>query len=269
MFAIAKSLDEIRYRIPIQILESVFLPRTRWSRTNDALVNIDQQLLALVIRPRVLVDCNLVGGTEAYINLEGIPFERTNDFTSIYNIPKARTQGRSITSVLNVTFTDPSKVSSYGIGANVQNTTMLQLGSAVMDAMSNIPVTSTAKVQLIGENVIMVQDTVVLPANIYLRCILANDENMNHLQLKSYRDFSTLVVYAVKAYIYNFKIVDIDMAELHGGQALGKFKEIIDSYADAEDNYQTFLRDKWEKIAFMNSQESYTRLLKSILSGNH
>lgn len=266
ILALNKSLDEIHYRIPKAILDAVFIaPSTKWSRIP---INIDEQIMSLVIRPRVLVDCNLVGGTEAFIPLDGVPVERTNDYTSVYRIPKSYTQGRSIISVLNITFSDPTKASSYGVAAGQQNTTMLQLGSSVMDAMGSMPVTSTARVQLIGENVVMVRDTVLLPANIYLRCLLANDENMSHLQLKSYRDFANLVVFAVKAYVYNTYVIQLDMGELHGGQTIGRFKDIIDGYVDAEDNYQSYLTDKWQKIALMNDTESWTRMLKLRIGGS-
>jgi hypothetical protein len=263
--AISKCLDEIKFRIPKPILDTVFAKRNKdWRQTN---ISIDESIMAEVIRPRVLVDCNLVGGTEALIELAGLRSERTNDYTSVYRIPKDRTQGRSIQSVLNITYSDPTKVSSYGIAAGQQNTTMMQSGSAVMDAMGTIPVTSTARVQLIGENVVMVRDTVILPANIYLRCVLANDENLSHLQLKSYRDFSNLVVYCVKAFIFNNYIIEMDIGQLHGGQNIGRFKEVVDGYADAEELYQTFLTEKWQKIAMMNDNESYTRLLRTMIGG--
>jgi hypothetical protein len=265
MLAISKAIDEIHYRIPKTILEAVFIQRNlRWRSTPPSL---EEQIMALVIRPRVLVDCNLIGGTEVFIPLDGIPVERTNDYTSVYRIPKSATQGRSINSVLNITFSDPTKASSYGVAAGQQNTMMLQVGSAVMDAMGSIPVTSTAKVQLIGENVVMVRDTVVLPANIYLRCILANDENMSHLQLRSYRDFANLCVLAVKSYIYNEYIIQLDLGELHGGQVIGKFKEIIDGYADAEELYQTYITEKFQKILYMNDSESFSRFTKLLISG--
>lgn len=261
-----KLLDEIGFRIPRPILEAAFIPREyRWRNTPPSL---EEQMLALVIRPRVLVDCNLVGGTEAFIPLDGVPYTRTNDYTSVYRIPKSATQGRSINSVLNITFSDPTKASSYGVAAGQQNTTMLQAGSAVMDAMASIPVSSTARVQLIGENVVMVRDTVVLPANIYLRCILANDENMSHLQLRSYGHFANLGVFAIKAYIYNQMIIEMDLGELHGGQLLGRFKEVIDTYADSEELYQTYLTEKMQKVLFQNDSESMGRFLRLIIGGN-
>ena len=266
VLALNKLLSEVHYRIPRQILDAVFIDRNiHW---RDTPPSIDDQIMALVIRPRVLVDCDLVGGIEAFINLNGVPFQRSDDYTSVYRIPKKLTNNRSINSVLNITFSDPSKISSYGVAAGQQNTMMLQLGSAVMDAHGSIPVTSTAKVQLIGENVVMVRDTVILPANIYLRCILANDENMSHIQLRSYPQFAELGVLAVKAYIYNEYSIQMDIGQLLGGMAIGKFKEIVDSYADSDELYRVFLNEKWRKIALMSDNESFSRILKMIVGGS-
>lgn len=267
MGPLAKAIDEVKFRIPRAILETVFIKRAQAWRVTP--LSLDEHILNEVVRPRVLVDCNLVGGTEVFIPLDGVPVQRNNDYTSVYRIPKDKTQGRSIMSVLNITFSDPTKVSSYGVAAGSQNSIMMQAGQAVMDAMGSIPVTSTAYVQLIGENVVMVRDTVVLPANIYLRCVLANDENMAHLQLRSYREFAQLATLAVKAYIYNEYVITMDIGELHGGQQLGRFKEIIDGYADSEELYQTFLTEQWQKVALMNDRESYTRLLRLTMGGFH
>lgn len=266
MSPITKAIDEVNFRIPKQILEAVFIERDRrWRQTPGS---IESHIMNEVVRPRVLVDCDLCGGTECFISLEGADVTRTNDYTSVYRIPKSLTQGRSIMSVLNITFSDPTKVSSYGVAAGSQSSTMLQAGSAVMDAMGSIPVTSTARVQLIGENVVMVRDTVLLPANIYLRCVLSNDENMSHIQLRSYRAFAELVVLATKAYIYNNHIIQMDLGELYGGQVLGKFKEIIESYADADELYRTYLVERYQKIVLMNDTESFTRLIRLNLGGS-
>jgi hypothetical protein len=265
MMALSKALDEVKFRIPRQILETVFIQRSiRWKQTPAPL---EEQIMNTVVRPRVAVDCNLVGGTEAYIDLSGCPVERPSDYMSVYRIPKLKTQNRSILSVLNISFMDPTRVAGYNAVASQNVTAILQAGSAVMDAQAPMPVTSTAQVQLIGENVVMVRDTVVLPANIYLRCRLANDENMTHLQLRSYRAFATLVTLAVKAYIYNEYVVQMDMGEIHGGSQLGKFKDIIEGYADAEELYQTYITEKWEKISFMNDTETFTRHLRTIIGG--
>jgi hypothetical protein len=268
MSALAKAIDEVKFRIPRPILDVVFNKRTeRWRQSP---ISIDEQIMSLVVRPRVMVDFNLIGGTEAYIDLSGVPAERTgNDYSTVYRIPKDKTQGRSIMSVLNITFADPARTQSYGSYSPQNNTALLQAGSAVADAMAPIPITSTAYVQLIGENTVMVRDIVWLPSNIYLRCVLANDENMAHIPLKAYRAISKAIELAVKSYIYNEYIVPMDMGELFGGHSLGAFKTVIDGYADSEELYQTYLIEKLEKILFMSDREAWTRHLKLQMSGGH
>lgn len=266
MMAIQRAIDEVRFRIPKPILDTVFIQRDRRWRSTPA--SIDQHLLNEVIRPRVLVDCNLVGGTEVFIPLQQVPVERVDEMTFVYRIPKSLTQNRSIMSVLNITFTDPTKVNAYGIPVQNQHSALMQAGNAVVDAMSSIPVVSTAQVQLIGENVVMVQDTTILPNNVFLRAVLANDDNMSHLQLRSYRPFADLVVLAVKAYIYNEYNIQMGMGELVGGAMLGRFKDEVDKYADAEELYSTFLREKWQKIAFMNDSETHSRFIRMVVGGN-
>lgn len=265
MDCIRYSLAELKRVIPMDILRTVFIRRDVGYR--DDMNGLDEIILATIVRPRVLVDCNLVGGTEVYIPLDGLPVYRQNDYTSIYRIPKHKTQGRSIMSALNITFSDPTKVSSYGVAAGDQNTYMLQGAQSVMDAMGSMPVTSTAYTQLIGENVVMVRDTVVLPANIYLRCVLANDSNMAHVQLRAYKKFSKLVTLAVKSYIFNQYIIPMDMGQLFGGMNIGRFKEIIDTWADSEELYGTYLEEKWQKIELMQDRESWQRLIRTAMGG--
>lgn len=266
MNVIAKSVSDLKFKIPRQILEAVFVRRdVNWRQTQT---NIDENIMATVIRPRLLVDCNLVGGAEVFVPLENVPSERMNDYTTVYHIPKSKTQGRSILSVSNITFNDPTRMSTAGIGSVQGNTAMLRAGNAMVDAMGNIPVTSTAKVQLIAENVVMVQDTIVLPANIYLRCTIANDENMSHIQLRSYLAVSKLVEFAVKAYIYNELVIEMGQTMIYGGQDLGVFKDIVDSYSDANELYETHLREVIQKVQFMNDNTTYTRFLKTLIGGS-
>jgi hypothetical protein len=265
MNAIAKSIFEIRYRIPPEVLHVVFFRRQEYWR--DTTAGIEDQLLSLVVRPRVLMDCNLLGGSEVWILLDGCGEPGESAYETVFHVPKKRTGGRSITTVLNVSFADPTRISSIGIAALNQANTMLQVGNAVVDAMGMVPITSTSRIELIGENVVLVRDVLTVPSNSYLRCIVANDENLNNIQLRSYHAFAKLVEYAVKSYIYNTYIVQLDIGELRGGQNLGKIKEIIDGYADAEQNYEDYLKEKWAKIAIMNDGERWLRMLRQQIGG--
>lgn len=274
MNAIQKAIDELKFRIPKPVLEKAFINRhLGWRQTSQS--NIDDQILNNVIRARVLVDCNLVGGTQAVISLEGLVHDRPSDSTTVIHVPKERTQGRSINSVLHVSFLSAGSISSWaGGGGSVgaysgqENTALMGAAQGMVAAFDKIPMTSTARVQLIAENTVLIKDSINMAPNCYLRCVLANDEDLNHIQLRSYRHFSKLVEYAVKSYIYNELIINLDQGELQGGAMIGVFKEIIQGYSDAEQNYNDFLKDVWEAVAFMNDSESYLRLMKLTIGGN-
>lgn len=259
------AVAQMKFKIPRRILEAVFVRYDgNW---REAPESIDEAIMAAVIRPRVLVMMDLIGGTEAIIPISGADHKRYNDYTSVYRFPKDMTGGRSILSVLNVTFADPVRANTYGMGSMCGSSTVMQAGQAVMNSHAAIPITSTAKIQVIGENTVMVRDSVVLPANVFLRCILANDSNMSHIQIRSYRPFIKLVEFAVKSYIFNEYILEMDVAELKAGQALGRFKEVIDGYADAEENFEEHLTTVMAKVSFMNDGETYGRHLKSLIGG--
>lgn len=263
MNPITRSLDEVKYRIPRDILNQVFRKiNLRWRETP---ISLDEQILSQVVTPRVLVDCNLVGGTETLISLEGLAGEMIEEFVTVYHIPKDRTQGRSIMSVLSINY---GSMGMLGAASSMQAfkpcsvNVMLTASQAMMDAMSPIPVTSTARVSLIGENTVMVRNNTQPVGHSYLRAVLANDDRLSNIQMRSIPAFCKLVELAVKSYIYNEYVILMDRAQLSGGQDLGRFKEVIDGYADSEQMYQDYLIEKWGAIAFMNDSETFTRFIK-------
>lgn len=268
MNPISKAVDEVSRRIPKQILDKVFVaPSKDWRQA--PVNNVAEQIKEKVIYPRVITDCNLVGGAHVRIRLDDVPYDvAENDYTHIYRIPKDKTNGRTITSVLDVAYGTQYQAQSHrgGIGMS-RGGAAVMMASAVMEAQLRPSHTNTARVTLVGENTVMVQDTVMLAANLYLRCIIAHDENMSHLQARNYRPFARLVELAVKAHIYNEYVILMDMGELHGGAQLGRFKEIIDGYADAETMYQEYLTEKWQKIDFMNSPENLQRFIQLLVGG--
>lgn len=270
MNAIMKAIDDVKYRIPAQILNEVFVKKgNNWK--NFTPVSLDERIINLVIKNRVLVDCNLVGGAEVTIPLDGYVVERYDAFSAVYVVPKSATQGRSITSVLSVGYAATSMQGVMGgLGGIRQGTVnaVNMAGMAVMDAASPMPISSTARVQLIAENTILVKDVNPLISNAYVRCIIANDENLNHIQRRSIPVFCKLVELAVKSYVYNTLIITMDSAFLQGGMDLGKFKDIVEGYADSEEMYQEFLRDKWAGVSVMNDRETFTRLIKMQLGAS-
>lgn len=264
MNPIIKAVDEVKYGIPPQILREVFSPRANQWRNNTP-VSIDEQIIALVIRPRVLVDCNLVGGSEVLIPLDGYLVERFDAFTATYFVPKSATDGRSIMSVLSVGYASTSLQGLMGGMGGVKPCSVTptnMAGMAMMDAMSPIPVASSARAQLVAENTIRIRDVNPLISNAFIRVVLANDDQLSHIQMRSIPAFCRLALLAVKSYIYNESILRIDQAQLSGGMDLGKFKEIVEEYRDSDELYKEFLEKQWSGISTMNDHEAYTRLIK-------
>ena len=159
-----KAIMEVKATIPKKILELAFL-----SNDNPRILvkrNLESVIRERIIEARVKVDCDLMGGIQAAIPLGQITPEVVDLWNVIYHIPKTFTQGRSIVSALSF---------SYGPGGSMGcspaiYTAMNNMGSAgqhspLTDALQGvynsnepIPIVSTAKVQLIGKNVVHISD---------------------------------------------------------------------------------------------------------------
>lgn len=267
MNPVSAALDKIIRRNSREILERVFIRRKEnWRQIPyDLKEMINQE----VLRPIVLPDCDIVGGTEITIPLDDLRAEETdNGYTKVFRIPKNRTNNRTITSVLDVTYASLyQNLGGYGSNAISRASPAMQLGAAVMEAQLRVPYTSTAKVQLIGENVVMVKDSILLPVNLYLRCVLGNEENLSNIQTRSYLTFQRLVEYAVHAYIYSQYRIEMDHGELAAGITLNSFKETIMEWSDAQKNYDDWLEGEWRRTAFMNDTESFGRFIGLLVGG--
>lgn len=265
MNAIKKALDEIRYNIPRTILEEAFI--SQQLRGRGLAVSLDTKIRELVLDPRVLVDCDIVGGVEITIDLSQLMPELVNPGVALYRIPKSLTQGRSITSALSLSF---GRGAATGIGGySNNNSALLGAVQGVLDSALPIPVVAIGDVSLVGENTVMVSDQYVIGGDVWLRCLVSNDPELNNISPASYHNFCELSVLAVKAYIFNHLIIPMDEGQLHAGMQLGRFREIVDGYADANELYREFLNEKWRVTAFHNDPERHRRHLKLILGGNY
>lgn len=264
MNPITYALNNLRMHIPLEVLEKTFLGLNPSRFVTP--VSLDSIIRDQVIDAKVMVDCNLIGGTEVYIPLQGLPFQRIDNFTSIYQIPKSLTQGRSITTALSVAYGFGSPIGGSNMGLRNSNS-LLDAASGVMASQAPIPDVSTAYVSLIGENTIMIQDNMSLPANIALRCKLENDSNFNHLKGPQYMQFAELVLLATKAYIYVKNQIPMDRAYLSGGQDLNAYRTIIDGYSDAAENYNTYFSTVWRRSAILGDYQAHRRHMALITGG--
>lgn len=268
MNPITYALNQVRFEIPREILEKLFITQfaAQHCYYKPTPISLDARIRDEVITPRVLMDCNMMGGTETHIRLTGLPREDVDAFTYVYRIPKTLTQGRSITAALSVTFGEGAVVGATNL-VPMRGNVLLDAASGLLNSSTPIPMISTAKVKLIGENTILIADNMSMPTNIFLRCWLENDTNFNHINPRSYPAFSKLVVLAVKAYIYVNAMIPMDMGEIFAGNQLGRFKEVIDSYSDANEMYMTHLTEVWGRVAVLNDFDAHRRHIQLLVGG--
>lgn len=267
--ALSKALDHIRYTIPLQVLNAAF--RDELYNWRQAPISLEQQIKDKVLKPRVMIDANLVGGVQTLINLDGLPGRFADNYTVMYQVPPDRANYREIMSVISINYLPfSSSFSTMGAGMGTVNPNsqndVLSAGHRLMDSHSNLPVVSSASCELIGFNTVLIRDPMRITQAYQLRCYLGNEENLNNINPRSYIQFSKLCELAVKSYIYNKLLISMDQAYLQGGQELGAMKNYVEGLSDAENMYQTFLSEVYTKVAYMNDQTTYTRFIKSMVS---
>lgn len=262
MNPITKAMDEIRFSIPAEILNQTFI--TQDMRDCGAVVSLETRIREQVLEPRVFVDLDLFGGTEAFIPLDDpVRTEYHDPYTVIYHIPDEVVQSRPIVQVYSVHF----GVLGYQNAAMAMNFTESPLASEVrrvLDSAMRVPPALTSYLNLIAHNVVMVRFVYLPYKTAYMRVRLGNDNALSHIRYQSYPDFAQLCVWAVKAYIYNKMLVPMDMGQLVGGQTLGVFREKIMEYAEAEQMYRESLRH-WKKINVFNDPEARRRHLRTVI----
>lgn len=269
MNIITKAISDVQYRVPREILRIAYLESNLYTSVyghQRRQISLDQAIRETTIVPRVLVDANLVGGQTVDIPMTGIVGKPIDENNTAYEVPLERTNNRTILSCLSVSFFRSALLPGNNYGSlpsmlpNNSNE-ITNSGLRAMDSRSAIPMISSAECRVIGHNVIMVSNKIRTARITTARCVIENEEDLNNLSIRSAIDFSKLCEYAVKSYVYNELIIKLDRGRIERGQEIGAIKSIIDGYADAEENYQTFLKEQWAGVAIHSDRATYEALL--------
>ncbi len=271
MTPVQKAIADVRRKIPPQILQVAFMDQNfgpnlfQFAQSRNAL-SLDAMIREKIVEGRVMEDCNMLGGTLSVISLAGLEQEYYNQATIVVRIPMERTQNRRIVRALSVLIGLETLPSSYNYGMS-NYSDMLSAAGQVVASHTSMPVQSTARVQLIAENTVMIADQSILPSTMQLMCMVENDLDFSQMRSMTISKFTRLVEYAVKAHIYNELVIPIAEGEMRGGMDLGRFKEIVDGYADAEENYETYREEVWIKVQMLDDFHSRNRHLRQIMGG--
>lgn len=259
---ITYAINRIKWSIPRQILEKTFIPSGRHRYRESR--SIDSFIREKVIETRVLTDIDLLGSTFIQIPVKSSWISNQGNGEYLVRIPAAATQGRVITRVTSV---ELGNGNTAGMSTYTSYNSSATLNSArkVMDAALPTPITGTPHVELLDNNVIYVTDIIFSGFNLYVNCYLSADENFNNLTKPAWVHFSKLCELACKAYIWTELSITMAQAELEGGQELGAFKDEVDNYRDAHEQYDDYFKEKWRKTAIQADPKSKERFLRSLV----
>lgn len=264
MSPIQKGIDEILFEIPREILIEAFV--NKGYRHMVDLVSLETRIREDVLEPRVFVDIDIQGGTEAYIPLnQGVQADKRDPFTVIYTIPDELTQGRPIVQVYSVHF-GILGYQNAGLFAHSQEGALGSQLRRVLDAAKQTPPALTSYLNLIAHNTVMARYVYAPNVDAFMRVRLGNDDALSHIRHQAYHEFAALCVLAAKAHIYRVLRVPMDQGQLSGGQPLGSFLEIVQEYADANTMYKEALV-RWKKIAVFNDPEQRRQHIRLISGG--
>jgi len=247
MDAISKALQEVYFGIPKEILQLAYNDNPA-----NAVLSLDEVILSRIIRPKILVDCNLIGGVEVYVPMEQcqvIDHSTSYALEYIINVPKTLTSNRSIITPIGI-FSGYRSIPNTSTGSSLENAVMNQLL-----AIDPPAVISTARLELIGENKIFVVGATSNFMLGSLKVILENDNNLSNISPRSYLAFSNLVILGVKADIHNRLQVSLGQGYISNGHELGVVTDIINDYSSARDDYNEYLTNTWGKVAYHNDKE--------------
>lgn len=278
MNALIYAINEIKNTIPFQLLHAGMMIDEEEFTVN--LTSLEEKILRKVLRKRVLLDANIVGGVETIIPLNNINPTFSEYFYTIYNIPSELVMNREIISALSLSYL-PVNSSAGQLGAfygmnGVQGNTgftpiqnynpVMSVADRIGNSAASTGVLSNAHVEIVAHNTLLVYANYRALTNFGVRVVLENDNNLNNIQPRSYKNLGILCTLATKAYLYNKLIIPINSGQLAGGQDLGMFKSILENYSSAEEDYNTYLREVWGAVAFMNDVQRFNRFNRSMIA---
>lgn len=258
MNAINVALSEIKFTIPKEILDLAFSDNN--PRINSVL-SIDERIKNTVLYTRVVRDCNLVAGVYCYVPTRNTRIIQTDLMEYIIEVDKVLTDNRSIIVPLNLM--------AY-VGNNYSTTrdnvsTLVSDMNKMYNNLSNHFIIQTSRLELIGDNIIIVREPSSSIFDCVLKCVVEFDNELSRINPRTIPDFSYMCILAVKSYIYNKLKIKLNQGAIYAGHEIGIIDEIVNEYSEAETMYRELLHEKMAKVLNINDDLNMTTTIKAAI----
>lgn len=253
MNALSYAIRDVQNTVSKELLHIAYSDRGPSNYNHTVHQTLDNRILMKTIRPRVLIDCNLVGGVELIIPISKMVILE-NDYESlVVEIPKSVTGGRDVISAHSVI---PSTLEPLYYEPP-------DTFSKINNNISHPTPYSNAYLEVIGDNVVKIHNHQDTYSDMSMSVLVENDSQLNNINPRTYPSFSKLATLAVKAFIYNELHVKLDKGYIHAGHDLGVIRDIVDSYSESDFEYREYLTGTWAKISLMNDSRQMDNYIMS------
>lgn len=254
-------LNEVYNTIPCEILSAVFI---------DSELSVREKLKLEVWDKIVLMDLDAYGGEKITVRLDDLPYKAeyvNGEQYRTYHIPRSCTRDKIITSVLNIIHTPWIAVQGYTslYGSLANNSLPISAAQKAFNVYQAPNIANIIDIKLIGLNLITAHFPPIVygPDSFKMDCIVQNDVTLNNFDIKMMNNIVNLFVIATKRYIYNKLVIKTDIGATLNGYEIGAFKDVVDSYSDAWEQYEE-AKKKIGIYSLLGNAKSRLELFRSI-----
>ena len=244
--AIDTALRHCHASLPTSLLELAF--------SNGKEYPLDVRIKEQVIDSFVIPDCNLNGGKILQIQLQSAWNKRTkDDYWGVYAIPAEARENRNIVEINKVALTYGNNGLNYTdsitdrmtmvnkpamdqtdcpLGALGYAMASMERSKRSYDPRAHVPIAEN-----LGGNIIALRPSprTFIPYTISAR--VAYDNEMTNLNSAAIMEFANLVVLAVKRYVYNKLVLQIQSGKIEFGSELAGVRDLISQWSNMDQEY--------------------------------
>lgn len=277
MNALDYAVNEVKNKIPYELLYAAMTYGEEPSIVN--LSSIEDKIVNKVIKKRVLLTCNVIGGIQQLVPINQLYPTAYENMYTIYQVPGELIMNKEIVSALSLSYIPGSgfmgiqggysgvgSVTAPGAPDMFSTNPVTNVAGRIGAAASMTGILTNAHLELVARNTIAVYANYRSLTNFGILVVLENDSRLNNLQPRSWHALGRLCELATKSYIYNALIIPVNSGYLSGGKDLGVFKSILESFSSSEEDYQTYITEVWGKVLFMNDTTRTNRFLSSMMA---